>query len=124
MLNIYDNIQILSEEVFLIVEYCENGNLLNYLKVHRGTAFTDYFADVCLDPDPTSSSKNVSLANLSANSNSKHSSIVNYQNATVKKLSSRDLVRWSHEIASGMEYLGQKNVSCSIFHLCLSSIKL
>lgn len=44
------------------------------------------------------------------------SSTIIYQNISGKKVSSKDLLRWGGEIASGMEFIGAKNVIFSFLY--------
>lgn len=78
----------------MATEFCENGNLLDLLRNGRGQ-FQDFFNE-------------------------------NYQNASVDgntmyanekyKISTKDLLMWSVQVATGMEFLGTKRVVCNFLY--------
>ncbi|CAG7721035.1 unnamed protein product [Allacma fusca] len=76
-------------EISIILEFCERGDMVSLLRQNRGI-FVNYFE-----------SKSVVAERIS---------IGEYQNESVKKLCTVELVRWAVEIARGMEFLSSKNV--------------
>ncbi|CAG7721036.1 unnamed protein product [Allacma fusca] len=77
------------KEIFIILEFCERGDMVSLLRKNRNI-FINYFESESIHAQRTS--------------------IVEYQNKSVKKLSTMDLLRWCVEIARGMEFLSNKNV--------------
>ncbi|CAG7666613.1 unnamed protein product, partial [Allacma fusca] len=84
--------RIRKQAVFLIYEFCENGNVLEYICVKR-EGFVDQFS-------------------LRENANGVHNidSTVVYENGLSRRLCSEDLIRWATEIATGMDFIASKNV--------------
>ncbi|CAG7816765.1 unnamed protein product [Allacma fusca] len=76
------------KEIFIILEYCELGNMVSVLQKNRGI-FQNYFE--------------IEYADMEKNS-------IVYQNHPVKRLTTFDLIRWAYEIALGMDFLSAKNV--------------
>ena len=101
-------------EVYLLVEFCENGCLLSYMKTHR-SAFLNYLtassapASGCSGPLATGGEAKLKKESRISRQRElrwlKQQSVVNYQNSITKRMSSRDLLRWALEIAAGMEHL-------------------
>lgn len=83
------NIQ--NREIYIAIEYCQNGNLLEYLRDNR-----QYFKNL-ISPEGT----------IIEDSDAINDSFVN---PVRESLSTITLMKWSQEVASGMEFLSQKKV--------------
>ncbi|CAG7734537.1 unnamed protein product [Allacma fusca] len=84
--------RIRKQDVFLIYEFCENGNVLEYIRTRRED-FVDQFS-------------------LCENANGAHNIVseVEYENGISRKLCSEQFVQWAIEIATGMDFIASKNV--------------
>ncbi|CAG7732862.1 unnamed protein product [Allacma fusca] len=78
------------KEVLLIFEFCENGNVLTYIRENRSVFVNQLTDDL----------EGYRLVN----------STVEYENKVCTKMSSEDLIRWAKEIATGMDFIASKNV--------------
>jgi serine/threonine protein kinase len=78
-----------NREVHIILEYCDLGDMVTLLRKHRGI-FCNFFE--------------IQYGDV------RKYSLVEYENKTVKRLNTLDLIRWSAEIALGMDFLSSKNV--------------
>ncbi|XP_032783017.1 vascular endothelial growth factor receptor 1 isoform X1 [Daphnia magna] len=119
-------------ELLVVVEYCRFGNLQTYLSSHRDsfvnlvdefgniqsqsekeeTENTFSLHEIC-DRDPTASTFCLGLlpTDPTASWETEPESICQYQrNAALPCISTRDLISWSFQIASGMDYLASKKV--------------
>ncbi|CAG7734536.1 unnamed protein product [Allacma fusca] len=83
--------RIRKQDVFLIYEFCENGNVSEYIRAKR-EVFVDIF------PENTNESQNID------------STTVEYENGLSRRLCSEHLIRWAIEIANGMDFIASKNV--------------
>jgi hypothetical protein len=72
--------------VYVMVELCPLGSLENYLREHRVGFVNEFEAEYCNGPMRTS------------------------YLTTTDLLKTSDLLRWSIQIASAMDYLDKKNV--------------
>ncbi|CAG7728418.1 unnamed protein product [Allacma fusca] len=84
--------RIRKQDVILIFEFCENGNVLEFIRARRET-FVDQF-NLC----------------ESSNVYNVDSAMVEYENCVWRKFCSEDLIRWGIEIATGMDFIASKNV--------------
>lgn len=93
------------ENIMLICEYCEHGNLQSFLQKHR-PVFRNLIVDDKFDPFPTQNvEKSVGYVRLS--SMNLPSSV--YMNSLLY-IDSVNLVSWSFQIARGMNYLSSKKI--------------
>ncbi|KAI9559248.1 hypothetical protein GHT06_016037 [Daphnia sinensis] len=120
-------------ELLVIVEYCRFGNLQTYLSSHRDSFvnLVDEFGNIrsqseteetentsslqqgICDRDPTASTFCLDLipTDSTASGETEPESICQYQrDATLPCISTHDLISWSFQIASGMDYLASKKV--------------
>jgi FMS-like tyrosine kinase 1 len=82
-------------EIYLIMDLCENGSLLRFLKQSRG---------ICVDLFKT---------NRIESENNKGLRLINLRNDSINVLPCINtfyLLQWSYDIASALEYLGTKKV--------------
>ncbi|CAG7785338.1 unnamed protein product [Allacma fusca] len=85
--------RIRKQDVFLIFEFCENGNVLEYILARR-----EYFVD------------QFNLSESSKHVQNIKSTTVEYENGISRRLCSGDLIQWAIEIATGMDFIALKNV--------------
>ncbi|KAK4010358.1 hypothetical protein OUZ56_019504 [Daphnia magna] len=119
-------------ELLVIVEYCRFGNLQTYLSSHRGSFvnLVDEFGNIrsqseteekenalslqeMCDRDPTASTFSLDLlpTDPTGSGETGLESICQYQrDAALPCITTRDLISWSFQIASGMDYLASKKV--------------
>ncbi|CAG7820097.1 unnamed protein product [Allacma fusca] len=83
--------RIKKQVVYLIYEFCENGNVSEYIRARR-EVFVDKF------PGNTNESQNID------------STTVEYENCVSRRLCSEDFIRWAIEVATGMDFIASKNV--------------
>lgn len=103
----------LLDELMVVVEYCEYGNLQNILRAHH-RHFIDQINRTTDTIDP-------SITNCRAESQEVTVFMKNasqYVNGTVQAdnltISTTDLVCWSFQVASGMNYLVSRNVCFTV----------
>lgn len=81
-------INIQKRELMLIVEYCKNGNLQNYLRKHR----------------------NIFICQLNKDTDVYNYSVTPSVDSCDVWITSSDLINWGFQVASGMQYLTKRKV--------------
>ncbi len=114
-------IYFLTGEVYIAVEFCENGNLHNYLRAYR-TTFLNLVKDGKLCGFRYVHSYHLDLLRVAHDLKKIFSGnyAYNRKGSYSKQMSTLELIMWSTQIANGLDYLSSVGVSKkSSINLCV-----